>query len=104
MEIIASSVQKAGDFFLHAGYLSIQEGYDRLALSLVIGGAFWIGAACVLGCCKRKSWISRRIAIYIAIVVSILLFLAAAAIHTESVRHALSDNFFIAALMRSLHL
>lgn len=46
MEIIASSLQKAGDFFLHAGYLSAgsQPGFEALAgFAMVFAGGCFVG-------------------------------------------------------------
>lgn len=46
MEIIASSLQKAGDFFLHAGYMSAapQPGLEALAgFVMVFAGVCLVG-------------------------------------------------------------
>lgn len=75
VEIIASSVQKAGDFFLHAGYVSAQ-GFRTV---LVPGTIALAGLIVVLEFCKSKAWISDRMAKVIALLFVFFLFILAAA-------------------------
>lgn len=75
MQIIASSIQKAGDFFLHAGYGSAQS--TSFAPLLIIGGVSFIAVVFVLEFCKQKALISRPATLFIEVAVAIILFFAA---------------------------
>lgn len=82
MEIIASSVQKVGNVFLHAGYISAQ-GFRTVGIP---GTLAFAGLIAVLEFCKSKAWISDRMAKVIALLFVFFLFILVA-VFTPHPRH-----------------
>lgn len=86
MQIIASSVQKVGESFLHFGYVSADFMQPPVVpyymLPLLIAGVSFIGVACIFEFCGRRFSIRKRTAAFIAVGVGIIFLLIAAVVLT----------------------
>lgn len=94
MQIVASSLQKTGEFFLHAGYLSAPNGIlesTSYPLAPYCGGTMFIVCG-VLAYCMYRNWIGRRTAFLLGIGAALLLALVAHYMAIEIRRYPLETH------------
>lgn len=79
MEIFSASLQKTGDFFLHAGYMSSPTVELGNGLTLLLGGLFVFGVFMVSNAVVQKP--QSRLFLYVAIMAALYWLLGCARPH-----------------------